>query len=94
MTTCHLLSTNLTDSTVTFLLNGVRYEYFLPHSMALWRVEQIAKHSALKALNEAKKIAWRVDRCETKPAANATGAMPTVDATDSHHSSRTSTRRS
>lgn len=60
MTQVFLVSTNLTDNTATFAIDGARYEYFFLPSDDLRRVDYLAREiSYLKALNFAKKKAVR-----------------------------------
>ena len=64
MTPTHLVSTNYTDYSATFLIAGVRWEYFFPGPIGLHNLEIIYKKSALKALNYAKKNSIRARKVE------------------------------
>lgn len=59
MTPCALVSTNLTDGSVIFAIDGERWEYFLPTPDLIRRTEFINKISPLRAFNFAKKRAWQ-----------------------------------
>jgi hypothetical protein len=58
MTTCALVSTNLTDGSVTFWIDGVRWEYIFPLNDHVRKTVVIAKKSQLAALNYAKR--WKM----------------------------------
>lgn len=58
MTQIYLTTLNLTDSSVTFAVDGKRYEYFLTRPI-LSRIEVISRRSGAKALNFAKRHAMR-----------------------------------
>lgn len=62
MPTILYLGHNDTDHTVTFAIGTARYEYFLPNPLAVHTVEYIARISAAKALNRAKRLATRTEK--------------------------------
>lgn len=62
MTTIFCVSANFTDCTITFAINGARWEYWLANTSVLNAVLHISRFSASKALVQAKRKAIRTSR--------------------------------
>ena len=63
--TPHLLSTNLTDHSITIAIGSIRYEYFFANHDRLHTCEHLClKVSPLKGLNYAKRHCFRVLKLE------------------------------
>ena len=65
MTSITLLNISHIDGSVTFVVDGVLYEYTFPLNDHIRKVTVINKKSGLAALNYAKRWAMRTRRLET-----------------------------